>query len=159
MRKFNLISLLLIGSLVIGLAGCTSLTAPDALKLKVMNRDNEKRYFNDTYGDMFHAQNDSIEIELVRPKSMKLEKTASNYVQALQQSIEQEQLDVLQLSIYEYNRLSAAGFLLDLEPLVVRDQYNIDTIYPSITSFLREHISWVLSVSTVQVKQRRSGAV
>ncbi|WP_410767745.1 ABC transporter substrate-binding protein [Fontibacillus sp. BL9] len=28
--------------------------------------------------------------------------------------------------------------MLDLEPLVVRDHYNIDTIYPSITSFLRE---------------------
>ncbi|WP_334076746.1 ABC transporter substrate-binding protein [Paenibacillus sanfengchensis] len=138
MRKFNFTSLLLIGSLMVGLAGCTNLPAPDASKLKVMNRDNEKRYFNDTYGDMFHAQNGSIKIELVRPKSMKLEKTASNYVQTLQQSIEQEQLDVLQLSIDEYNKLSAVGFLLNLEPLVARDHYNIDTIYPSVTSILRE---------------------
>ncbi|WP_410767744.1 hypothetical protein [Fontibacillus sp. BL9] len=106
MRKFNLISLLLIGSLIIGMTGCTSLPEPNVSKLKVMNRDNEKRYFNDKYGDMFHAQYGSIKIELVRPKSMKLEKTASNYVQALQQSIEQEQLDVLQLSIYDYKRLS-----------------------------------------------------
>lgn len=138
LRKFNLTSLLLIGLLMIGLAGCTSLPEPNVSKLKVMNHDKEKRYFNDKYGDMFHAQNGSIKIELIRPKSMKLEKTASNYVQSLQQSIEQEQLDVLQLSIDDYNRLSAAGFLLDIEPLVVRDHYNIDTIYPSITSFLRE---------------------
>ncbi|GJM75384.1 sugar ABC transporter substrate-binding protein [Paenibacillus macerans] len=103
-----------------------------------MTYDKENRYFNHQYGDMFHAENGSIKIQLVRPKSVELEKTASNYVQALEQSIEQEQLDVLYLSIDDYNRLSAAGFLLDLEPLVVRDHYNIDTIYPSITSFLRE---------------------
>lgn len=130
--------MLLISLLLIGLAGCKSLPEPNVSKLKVMNRDNEKRYFNDKYGDMFHAQNGSIKIELIRPKSMKLEKTASNYVEALQQSIEQEQLDVLQLSIYDFNLLSEAGFLLDLEPLVARDHYNIETIYPSITSFLRE---------------------
>lgn len=138
MRKFKLTSLLLIGSLMIGLAGCTSLPAATTVKLKVMTHDKENRYFNNQYGDMFHAQNGSIKIQLVRPKSIELEKTASNYVQALEQSIEQEQLDVLQLSIDDYNRLSAAGFLLDLEPLVARDHYNIDTIYPSITSFLRE---------------------
>ncbi|WMT41968.1 ABC transporter substrate-binding protein [Paenibacillus sp. D2_2] len=138
LSKFKLTSMLLIASFMLGLLGCTSLPGANVSKLKVMNRDNEKRYFNDTYGDMFHAQNGSIKIELVRPKSMKLDKTASNYVEALQQSIEQEQLDVLYLSINEYNQLSAAGLLLDLEPLVVRDHYNIDTIYPSITSFLRE---------------------
>ncbi|MNW37652.1 Bacterial extracellular solute-binding protein [compost metagenome] len=138
MRKSNLTSLLLISLLMIGLAGCTSLPKANTTKLKVMTYDKENRYFNNQYGDMFHAQNGSIKIELVRPKSKKLERTASNYVQALEQSIEQEQLDVLYLNIDDYNRLSAAGFLLDLEPLVVRDHYNIDTIYPSITSFLRE---------------------
>lgn len=123
---------------MIGLAGCTSLPAASTVKLKVMTHDKENRYFNHQYGDMFHAENGSIKIQLVRPKSIELEKSASNYVQALEQSIEQEQLDVLQLSIDDYNQLSAAGFLLDLEPLVVRDHYNIDTIYPSITNFLRE---------------------
>ncbi|MED4955115.1 ABC transporter substrate-binding protein [Paenibacillus macerans] len=138
MRKFKLTSMLLIGLLMIGLAGCTSSPAANTVKLKVMTYDKENRYFNHQYGDMFHAENGSIKIQLVRPKSVELEKTASNYVEALEQSIEQEQLDVLYLSIDDYNRLSAAGFLLDLEPLAVRDHYNIDTIYPSITNFLRE---------------------
>lgn len=134
--KFNFISLLLIGSLIIGLAGCTSLPTGNTSKLKVMSRD--KKEFNTLYGDMFHTQNDSIKIQLVEPKNIELEKNDSNYVQALQQSIEEKQLDVLQLSTYDYNRLSEAGFLLDLESLVVRDYYNIDTIYPSITRFLRD---------------------
>ncbi|MCM3699803.1 ABC transporter substrate-binding protein [Paenibacillus macerans] len=138
MSKFKLTSMLLIGLLMIGLAGCTSSPAANTVKLKVMTYDKENRYFNNQYGDMFHAENGSIKIQLVRPKSVELEKTASNYVEALEQSIEQDQLDVLYLSIDDYNRLSAAGFLLDLEPLAVRDHYNIDTIYPSITSFLRE---------------------
>lgn len=138
MSKFKLTSMLLIGLLMIGLAGCTSSPAANTVKLKVMTYEKENRYFNHQYGDMFHAENGSIKIQLVRPKSVELEKTASNYVEALEQSIEQEQLDVLYLRIDDYNRLSAAGFLLDLEPLAVRDHYNIDTIYPSITSFLRE---------------------
>lgn len=138
MRKFKLTSMLLIGLLIVGLAGCTSSPAANTTKLKVMTYEKENRYFNNQYGDMFHAQNSSIKIQLVRPKSVELEKTASNYVETLEQSIEQEQLDVLYLSIDDYKRLSAAGFLLDLEPLVVRDHYNIDTIYPSIINFLRE---------------------
>lgn len=138
MGKFKLTSMLLIGLLMIGLAGCTSLPAANTVKLKVMTYEKENRYFNHQYGDMFHAENGSIKIQLVRPKSVELEKTASNYVEALKQSIEQEQLDVLYLSIDDYKRLSAAGFLLDLEPLVARDHYNIDTIYPSIINFLRE---------------------
>lgn len=136
--KSHLLSLLLIGLVIFGLVGFTSLPAGDTTQLRVMTYDKENRYFNSKYGDMFHTQNDSIKIDLVRTKSIELDRNASNYVQALQQSIEQEELDVLQLSTYEYKQLSEAGFLLDLEPLVVRDNYNIDTIYPSITHFLRE---------------------
>lgn len=136
MCKFKLTSMLLIGLLMIGLAGCTSLPAPDTSKLKVMTYD--KQEFNALYGDEFQAKNGAIQLQFVKPGSVELEKTASNDVQALEQSIEQEQLDVLYLSIDDYHRLSASGFLLDLEPLAARDHYDVDTIYPSITRFLRE---------------------
>ncbi|MBP1907123.1 multiple sugar transport system substrate-binding protein [Paenibacillus turicensis] len=140
MRKLKpLILLLLIISLMMGgFAGCTSLSTSDTTKLKVMTYDKEDRYFNNQYGDMFHAKNDSIKIKLVRHDSKGLEGNESNYLEKLKQSFEQEELDVLYLSMNEYNQLSQDGFLLELDPLVVRDHYNIDTIFPSITSLLRE---------------------
>lgn len=122
------------------LAGCTSGPGKDDVKtpttVKVMYYSEDS--FNQTYGDLFSIQNENIEIELVNTQKMYNDGAIEDYEKALQDFIDQEQPDVLMLDMGTYSKMASEGKLTELDPLIERDKYNIESIYPALIDILKE---------------------
>ncbi|MGG4555542.1 ABC transporter substrate-binding protein [Paenibacillus humicus] len=101
--------------------------------IKVMYWD-EPSYFN-SFGDLFAMKYPHIEVEVV--STWELQKGGDSK-QALEKFIEREQPDVLMLDSRQFEQLSPSGKLLELEPLIQRDQYDVDSIFPNLVELLKE---------------------
>jgi multiple sugar transport system substrate-binding protein len=122
------------------LAGCTSGPGKNDVKtpmtVKVMYYSEDS--FNQTYGDLFSIQNENIEIELVNTQKMYNDGGIEDYEKALQDFIDQEQPDVLMLDMGTYSKMASEGKLTELDSLIERDKYNIESIYPALIDILKE---------------------
>ena len=122
------------------LAGCTSgpgkndVKTPATVKVMYYSEDS----FNQTYGDLFSIQNENIEIELVNTQKMYNDGPIEDYEKALQDFIDQEQPDVLMLDMGTYSKMASEGKLTELDSLIERDKYNIESIYPALIDILKE---------------------
>ncbi|WP_334073507.1 MULTISPECIES: ABC transporter substrate-binding protein [Paenibacillus] len=52
--------------------------------------------------------------------------------------IEREQPDVLLLEAEQYEKYIGKGLLMELDPLIQRDHYDLQSVYPTITELLQE---------------------
>ncbi|WP_018753857.1 ABC transporter substrate-binding protein [Paenibacillus sanguinis] len=123
------------------LAGCTSQSAPEAEQtssLKVMFMD--ESYFFQEYGDLFAMEKPNIEIEVVSTNSIYRDNPdgVEDYSKALEEFVEREQPDVVMLDTDSYEKLSSEGKLAELDTLIERDQYDIESIYPALMEILKE---------------------
>ncbi|GAA0137494.1 hypothetical protein YSY43_43350 [Paenibacillus sp. YSY-4.3] len=103
--------------------------------IKVMYWD-EATYFNN-FGDLFAMKYPHIEVEVV--STWELQKVDyADSERALEEFIEKEQPDVLMLNARQFEQLAPSGKLIEFEPLIQRDQYNVDSIFPNLVGLLKE---------------------
>lgn len=112
--------------------------ADQSVTVKVMYYD-ELQFFRD-YGELILSRYPNIDIEVVSTGDLyPMEPDPDfNYDEALLKLIEQQNPDVLMLGESQYRTYYDEGRLLDLEPLIERDQYDIDTVAPGIIELLRD---------------------
>ncbi|RCX21730.1 multiple sugar transport system substrate-binding protein [Fontibacillus phaseoli] len=120
-------------------AGCSSASDKVAEKrssLKIMYVD-EEAYFFTQYGDLFAMQFPNIDIEVISTSSIYTEDN-QDYNKAFADFIEKKQPDVVMLSMDDYEKFAAEGKLLELNPLIERDKYDMRSIYPALIEILKQ---------------------
>lgn len=124
---------------LLALTGCTKdsegKVSRQKAAIKVMYW-NEASYFNN-FGNLFAMKYPYIDVEVVSTQQILKDDTMGSN-EALEALIEKEQPDVLMLDAEQFEQLATSGKLVDLEVLIQRDQYNIDTIFPNLVSLLKE---------------------
>ncbi|WHX48647.1 extracellular solute-binding protein [Paenibacillus woosongensis] len=132
-------ALFLIMCLVL-VAGCTSNPGskePEQQSLRVMFWD--ENYFFQQYGDLFAMQHPNIEIEVVSTNNIYRDMGPDgDYDKAFKDFIDKEQPDVLMVSIDQMETYISEGKIRELDTLIERDKYSIDTIYPALIELLKE---------------------
>jgi len=98
------------------------------VKLKVMFRNVD--YFYQRYGNILIGQFPNVEFEVIEQPSGSIEEQ--------KKAILASQPDVLLLSSPLYEVLSEEGALMDLEPAIIRDKFDLSGIYPAVIEMLRE---------------------
>ncbi|GGH33388.1 ABC transporter substrate-binding protein [Paenibacillus segetis] len=122
--------------LVVGCsAGAGKETTKERQSLRVMFWD--ENYFFQQYGDLFAMKYPNIDIEVVNQQSMYNEEV-TDYDKAFNDFVEKEQPDVVLLDTSKLETFISDGKLLELDPLIARDKYNTDTIYPGLIDLLKE---------------------
>ncbi|CAI6083780.1 hypothetical protein PAECIP112173_04065 [Paenibacillus sp. JJ-100] len=97
------------------------------LKVLYWNEDD----FNMKYGDLFSQKYPNTNIEVVGPAGME---AIVDYNGAIQKYSP----DLVMLPPYHYKQLSTDKKLVDLEPLVKRDEYDMTTLYPGLLAELKK---------------------
>ncbi|WP_188889156.1 ABC transporter substrate-binding protein [Paenibacillus radicis (ex Gao et al. 2016)] len=117
------------------LAGCTGKSKQEAVNgaVKVMYLYQES-FFRD-YGDMFTSKYPDVTLTVAETNSLFNE--ADDREQKLREWIDKEQPDILELTQDDYERLAGEGVLLDLEPLIQKDKYPMDSFLPGIIELLK----------------------
>jgi len=138
--------LMLIACFLIGVvAGCgtknsdKSVFGDETKVVKVMYYD-EQQFFRD-YGELLYAKFDKLEIEVVTTNSIYAGNRGDepfDYQKAFIDFIEKEKPDLVMLSSDQYKEYFEKGWLLDLEPLIQADKYDISTIMPGVIDSLKE---------------------
>ncbi|MGG1936718.1 ABC transporter substrate-binding protein [Paenibacillus macerans] len=124
------------------LAGCTGGPAKETKQvsnLKVMFWD--ESYFYQEYGDLFAMKYPNIDIEVVSSTD-KIYRDSDqedfDYDKAFAKFIEEEQPDVLLLNTNQYEKFASEGKLTELDPLIAKDKYDTETIFPGLMEILKE---------------------
>lgn len=125
---------------IVLVAGCTSnpgAKEAEPQSLRVMFWD--ESYFFQQYGDLFSMQHPNIEIEVVSTNNIYRDLgPESDYEKALKEFIEKEQPDVLMVSVDQLETYVSEGKVRELDTLIERDKYDIETIYPALIELLKE---------------------
>lgn len=129
--------------LVCGLlfAGCTGGPAKETEQvssLKVMFWD--ENYFYREYGDLFAMKHPNIEVEIVTTDRIYQDSDKEDFdrEKAIADFIEKEQPDVLLLDTKQYEKFASEGKLTELDPLIAKDKYDIESIFPGLMEILKE---------------------
>ncbi|GJM76713.1 sugar ABC transporter substrate-binding protein [Paenibacillus macerans] len=135
----NKVMLLLLSGLL--LAGCTGGPAKETKQvssLKVMFWD--ENFFYREYGDLFAMKHPNIDVEIVTTDRIYRDSDQEDFDRdkAFADFIEQEQPDVLLLDANEYEKLASEGKLTELDPLIAKDKYDTETIFPGLMEILKE---------------------
>src|SRR5690606_34326701 len=110
---------------------------PEQQSLRVMFWD--ENYFFQQYGDLFTMQHPNIEIEVVSTNNIYRDMGPDgDYDKAFKDFIDKEQPDVLMVSIDQMETYISEGKIRELDTLIERDKYSIDTIYPALIELLKE---------------------
>lgn len=120
--------------LCILLTGCTlggSTKEKQTKHLRVMYYS--ENFFYRDYGDMFQTKYPT-EIEVIETQDLNL----GSGKDALKLAIDETKPDILLLNPEQYEQYGVDGLLMDLEPLIRKDQYDIGDINPSIIELLKE---------------------
>lgn len=122
-------------------AGCSAGPAKEAEKaaetpssIKVMFYD--ENYFFQAYGNMFISKYPNIDIEVVNMQGIFQE--GKDYNKSLKEFIEKEKPDVVMVNKEIIGELAEEGKLVELDPLIERDKYSLDSYFPSVLDLLKE---------------------
>lgn len=99
----------------------------NTLKVLYWNADD----FNRTYGEQFNKYYPDTDIEVFAP-------TGTGSITDYNSAIQMYSPDLVMLPPYDYQQLSKDKRLIDLEPLIKRDQYDMTTVYPGLLEELKE---------------------
>ncbi|AIQ71744.1 ABC transporter substrate-binding protein [Paenibacillus graminis] len=99
----------------------------DTLKVLYWNADD----FNKTYGDLFSKKFPDTDIQVIAP-------TGTSAITDYNAAIQKYSPDLVMLSPYDYQQMSKDKKLVDLEPLIKRDQYDMTTVYPGLLDELEK---------------------
>jgi multiple sugar transport system substrate-binding protein len=143
MKFKRLHKIVLVLTCILLVAGCTSL--PDQNKagekrtVRIMVYD--ESYFYQEYGDLFNLKFPNTQIEIVSSsklydRSDKGEKYDFN--EALCKFLQEEQPDVLLLEPTSIQKLAVGGKLVELQPLIDRDKYDLTTYSQGVLESLKK---------------------
>ncbi|WP_410770757.1 ABC transporter substrate-binding protein [Fontibacillus sp. BL9] len=140
-KKLQKLTLVAMASLLVLITGCNSSPAKETetqRSMKVMFYD--ESYFFQQYGDLFAMKYPNVDIEVVSTQSIYSGNNGEviDYNKALRDFIDKEQPDVVMLGTDNYDKMANEGKLVELDPLIERDKYNIDSIYPALIEVLKE---------------------
>lgn len=138
-RSGSLIAMPLVAAM---LAGCASggggnreetldPDVPVTLKIAYFN----EQAFYQSYGNVFSAKYPNVEFEIVPTMEMSM---GEDPVQAMSDLIDNEQPDVVLLTMEQYESLSADGKLYDLDAMVQQSGFDIDNIVEGVVQLLRD---------------------
>lgn len=119
-----------------GLTGCNrneDTRSPMKAPLKIMYWSEDELFRK--YGELFQFQYPYVEIEVVSTSSLNRNGVDDEIIQDF---IEKEQPDIVVLGKEDYGTYVEQDLLMDLTPLIKRDKYDIDTIFPGMIKFLKE---------------------
>lgn len=103
--------------------------------LRVMYYDESSFY--QQYGMLFSALHPNITIEVVSSQGVQ-PKEGEDYQELMNKFIEEEQPDILMLSVEEYEKKSLAGELYELDGYIAKDKYDTEGLVPGILDYLKE---------------------
>lgn len=120
-------------------AGCSSAAKQEEKKnmsgsLKVLY--GSKDFFFQKYGDLFTVNYPNIEIEVIETAA--LYNSGGDFNKAVEELIEQQKPDIISIFPETYEQYVNAGKLMEIDTLIKRDKYNVDTIYPTLMELLKE---------------------
>ncbi|MBU5441638.1 extracellular solute-binding protein [Paenibacillus sp. MSJ-34] len=100
-------------------------------------------YFNESafyqqYGDLFSMENKNVELEVVSTQGLNNNLEDKTYEEAFNELVEKEKPDVLLLDPGTFAEYINDGKLLELDPLLKKDQYSVEGIYPGLLDMLKE---------------------
>ncbi|MWC28556.1 ABC transporter substrate-binding protein [Paenibacillus sp. MMS18-CY102] len=107
----------------------------EALTLKIV--DFNKLSFESWGGEDLRHQFPQIRFEVVPIIQGETGLNQHNKMKPASELLEESQPDILVLSQYEYEKLSGEGKLLELDPLIKQDNYDMEGFVPIVTDFLR----------------------
>lgn len=115
-----------------------SLFADQEATLKVLHYD-ESQFFRE-YGELLYAKYPHLEIEVVSTNSLYPSNPEPDfdYQEAFNRFVEERNPDLLMLAEYQYQEFYEHGRLLNLEPKIEADGYDIETIASGVIDLLRE---------------------
>ncbi|WP_331848729.1 ABC transporter substrate-binding protein [Paenibacillus haidiansis] len=126
---------LVCGVMFAGCSGAPVKETEQRSSFKIMYTN--ESYFFRQYGDLFLLQHPNIDIELVGTNGINAGENQDRN-EALVDFIEKEQPDVVILSMENYQKFVAEGKLLELDTLIERDKYDIESIYPALIEIIKE---------------------
>ncbi|GAC43646.1 periplasmic component, partial [Paenibacillus popilliae ATCC 14706] len=115
------------------LVGCTKKTIEPPLQpitLKVMHNMGESKFYEE-YGMYADVKGLQITFDVIARMNTNKEGGIENVVKKYYP-------DVLLLTLQEYKTLLDKGELVDLEPLIKRDNFDIENMLPSVIDFIRQ---------------------
>lgn len=119
-----------------GITGCNSngdMKSTTKTSLKIMYWSEGELFRK--YGELFQFKYPHVEIEVVSASALNKYGVTDDVIQDF---IEKEQPDIVVLGRDHYGTFAGKGSLMDLTPLIKRDKYDIDTIFPGMIKFLKE---------------------
>lgn len=102
--------------------------------IKVMFYD--ESYFFQSYGNMFVSKYPNIDIEVVNMQSIYQE--GKDYNESLKEFIDKEKPDIVMVNKEAMGELAEEGKLAELDPLIERDKYDLESYFPSVLEVLKE---------------------
>lgn len=143
MRK-EMLAMLAAATLVTGVAGCKGgekekrldpLDKEEKVSMKVMFWDNSLFYRQ--YGNFFATEFPNVDIEVLDMQQLYSDPNVTAD-EGLDKFIEANKPDVLLLSEAQYAKYAKDGKLLELDPIIEKDDFSMDGIHPAMPSLLRE---------------------
>lgn len=140
-RGLNKIVLML--TCVLLVAGCTSPSgqnkSEEKQSLKIMYFD--ETYFYQQYGDLFSMKYPNIDVEIVSTTNISndsVEGEPYDYQKAFVKYIDKEQPDVVLINPNYISKIAAEGKLVELQPLIDRDKYDMTTYSQGVLDSIKE---------------------
>ncbi|GGG19443.1 ABC transporter substrate-binding protein [Paenibacillus aceti] len=138
-KIFHKIALLAISCVLV--AGCSSGAGKKVENtkstLKVVFYD--ESWFYQQYGDLFTMKNgENIEFQVVSTQGLYSNDEGKSYDEAFDDLIEKEKPDVLMLGSDNFERYINDGKLVELDPYIEKEKYNLEGIYPGLIDMLKE---------------------
>lgn len=113
-------------------AGCRREETFEQNRIKVLASSTEQQFFA-KYGNYFAARFPDLNVEFASSSDVQ---SGSGTVQSYTRKLEVEKPDLVLLGSSAYVELAKSGLLLDLNPFIRRDRFDIDQITPAIVNFL-----------------------
>ncbi|WP_042168586.1 ABC transporter substrate-binding protein [Paenibacillus gorillae] len=116
-------------------AGCTGKSKQEAVSGTVTIMYIYQDSFYREYGDLFASKYPDVSVTVAETNNLYHE--TDDRERKLREWIDKEKPDILELTQDDYERLAGEGVLLDLEPLIQKDKYPMESFLPSITELLK----------------------
>lgn len=138
-KTWQKIALLAVSCMLV--AGCTSgpgkKTEDTKSTLKVLF--NDESWFYQQYGDLFTMKNgENIEFEVVSTQGLYNNSEGKTYEEAFDELVDKEKPDVLMLGTNNFEKYVGDGKLVELDPYIEKEKYNLEGIYPGLVDMLKE---------------------
>lgn len=139
-EKFNMGLVVIVIMNCLLFAGCTRGAGHHSEEIKSTLKviyPTEEAFFRQ-YGDLFRMSHENIDFEVIRTSSLSNNGRDRTYEEALDELVKNEQPDILILDTATFKTYISEGKLLELDSLILKDNYPLEGIYPGLIDLLKE---------------------